>query len=170
MTNGLPVPQEIERKFLVANDGWRRGANHGRKLRQAYLAETDRAVVRVRIEDDRLGVLTVKSAVAGLSRAEIECPLKLDEAETLIELRQGSLLRKTRFHIEHAGRTWEVDVYCGDNAGLVTAEIELVSEDETVELPPWLGEEVTGTRQYYAAQLARRPYGSWPAGERRPGG
>jgi adenylate cyclase len=170
MTKAFRVLQEIERKFLVASDAWRRGADQGRRFRQAYLAETDRAVVRVRIEDDARGFLTVKSAKAGLSRAEIECPLKLTEAETLIELRQGSVLRKTRFHTAHAGRIWEVDVYCGENAGLVTAEIELASEEETVELPPWLGQEVTGTARYYAARLARHPYASWSEAERRQSG
>lgn len=161
------MPQEIERKFLVASDGWRRGADQGRGLRQAYLAETDRAVVRVRIEDDRRGYLTIKSAVAGLSRTEIECPLKVADAETLIELRQGGVLQKTRFHARHAGRIWEVDVYAGENAGLVTAEIELASDDDAVELPPWIGDEVTGTAAYYSARLARHPYGAWSETERR---
>ncbi len=164
------MSQEIERKFLVASDGWRRGADQGRRLRQAYLAETERAVVRVRIEDDQRGFLTVKSAAPGLTRTEIECPLDVSEAETLIELRQGSVLNKTRFHIRHAGRIWEVDVYSGDNDGLVVAEIELAREDEAVELPPWLGEEVTGAARYYAARLARHPYAAWSAAERRQQG
>jgi adenylate cyclase len=161
------VPQEIERKFLVASDGWRRGADQGRRLRQGYLAETSRAVVRVRIEDDARGFLTVKSAVSGLSRAEVECPLNLPDAEMLMELSEGSVLWKTRFHTAHAGRTWEVDVYSGENAGLVTAEAELASEDEPIELPPWLGPEVTGAARYYSARLARRPYASWSDAERR---
>jgi adenylate cyclase len=164
------VPKEIERKFVVANDGWRRGADRGKQVRQAYLAETDRAVVRVRIEDDARASLTIKSAESGLSRHEFEFPLKLADAETLIDLRQGSVLSKTRFHAPHAGRTWEVDVYSGDNAGLVVAEIELAGEDEAVELPPWLGREVTGAARYYAARLAHHPYASWSESERRQSG
>ncbi|MGH6922378.1 MAG: CYTH domain-containing protein [Propylenella sp.] len=160
------MPREIERKFVVASDEWRRGADRGKRLRQAYIAETDRAVVRVRIEDDARGVLTIKSAESGLSRHEYEFPLKVADDETLIALRQGSVLTKTRFHAPHAGRTWEVDVYFGDNAGLVIAEIELAAEDEAVELPAWLGREVTGAAQYYAARLAHRPYTSWSESER----
>ena len=127
-------------------------------------------MVRVRVEDDARGFLTIKSAESGLSRHEFEFPLKLADAETLIEFRQGGELRKTRFLAPHAGRRWEVDVYCGDNAGLVIAEIELASEDETVDLPPWIGREVTGDAQYYAARLARHPYASWPENEQRPSG
>lgn len=166
MKPSFPVPHEIERKFLVANDGWRRGADQGRRLRQAYLAETDRAVVRVRIEDAARGILTIKSAGPGLSRQEFEYPLALADAEALIALKQGAELQKTRFHAPHGGRTWEVDVYSGDNEGLVTAEIELESEEETVELPTWLGPEVTGARRYYASQLAQRPYAAWSGDER----
>jgi adenylate cyclase len=158
------VPREIERKFLVANDAWRAAADRGQRLRQAYLAETDRVAIRVRIIDDDRAVLTIKSAEAGLSRKEFEYPLPAGDAEELIELRQGLVLEKTRFHIWHAGCIWEVDVYAGENSGLVTAEIELASEDAAVELPPWLGDEVTGERRYYAARLAVRPFRSWPEG------
>jgi adenylate cyclase len=164
------VPQEIERKFLVANDEWRRGADHGKGLRQAYLAETDRVVVRLRIEDDARGILTIKSAESGLSRQEFEFPVELADAEALIRLRQGSVLEKTRFRAPHAGADWEVDVYSGQNAGLVLAEIELKSEDQAVELPPWVGREVTGSAEFYAARLARRPFVSWPETERLLGG
>lgn len=160
------MPREIERKFVVTSDGWRRGADQGRRLRQAYLAETDRAVVRVRIEDGARSVLTIKSAESGISRHEFEFPLKVADAEVLIALCEGSVLDKTRFHAPHAGRTWEVDVYSGDNAGLVIAEIELQSEEEAVELPPWLGREVTASARYYAARLARRPYAAWSDRER----
>jgi adenylate cyclase len=170
MTKDFRVPKEIERKFLVASDEWRRGADHGRAFRQAYLAETDRAVVRVRIEDDIRGFLTVKSAEPGLSRVEFEYVLPLPDAEMLLELRQGSVVWKTRFLAPHGGRSWEVDVYAGDNQGLVIAEIELASEEEQVELPSWVGEEVTESAQYYAARLAQRPFSSWSADELGQGG
>jgi adenylate cyclase len=160
------VPREIERKFLVANDGWRVGADRGRSFRQAYLAETDRAAIRVRISDGKDAVVTIKSARAGLSRSEFEYAVPVADAEAMTELRQGSVLQKTRFRAPHAGRTWEVDVYDGENAGLVIAEIEIESETATVDLPPWLGREVTGERRFYAAQLAQHPFRSWGEAER----
>ena len=156
------MAQEIERKFLVADDGWRTQADQGRRLRQAYLAETERAVVRVRIEGEGRAVLTVKSADPGLSRQEFEYEIPIDDAEMLIGLRRGSQLEKTRFRVPHEGRRWEVDVYSGDNEGLVIAEVELESEDAVVRLPHWVGREVTGERRYYAARLSREPYRSWP--------
>lgn len=155
------MPHEIERKFLVANDGWRRGADQGRRFRQVYLAETERVVVRVRIEDGLRAVLTIKSANPGLSRLELEYPVPLDDAEALAKLGQGSELNKVRFHAPHAGRKWEVDVYSGANEGLVVAEIELEAETDEVELPPWVGREVTHEARYYASRLARHPYRSW---------
>ena len=155
------MPQEIERKFLVMGDEWRGQADRGRRLRQAYLAETDRAVVRVRVEDKRRAVLTIKGAEPGLSRQEFEYEIPIEDAEALMALRRGSVLDKTRFHVPHAGRRWEVDVYSGENEGLVIAEIELESEKAAVQLPPWVGKEVTGKPRYYAARLSREPYRSW---------
>lgn len=160
------MPQEIERKFLVASDGWRAGADPGRSFRQAYLAETERAAIRVRISDGKDAVITIKSARSGLSRSEFEYGVPVADAEALAELRQGSVLQKTRFRSPHAGRTWEVDVYAGDNAGLVIAEIEIESETAKVELPPWLGREVTGEQRFYAARLAQHPFRSWAEAER----
>ena len=163
------MPQEIERKFLVANDGWRATADRGRLFRQSYLAETDCAAIRVRIVDGTSAVITIKSARSGVSRQEFEYPVPLADAEAIAELRQGSALQKTRFRVPHAGRTWEVDVHSGDNAGLVIAEIELEEEAESVEIPPWIGREVTGEQRYYAARLARRPFRSWRDNERTGG-
>jgi adenylate cyclase len=161
-TNDPAVPTEIERKFLVSNDAWRVAADHGRRLRQAYIAETDHAVIRVRTEDDARGVLTIKSAGSGLSRAEYEYSLPLRDARELFQLRQGSVVEKMRFTVPHAGRVWEVDVYSGDNEGLVIAEVELESEADLVEQPDWAGHEVTGDPRYYAARLARSPFRHWP--------
>jgi adenylate cyclase len=155
------MAREIERKFLVKDDDWRAGADSGRRLRQAYLADTERAAVRVRIEENRRGWLTIKSAEAGLSRQEFEYPLPVSDAEELLELRTGSVLDKTRFRVPHAGRTWEIDVYSGENAGLVLAEIELEEEGAHIDLPAWAGAEVTGEARYYAARLAHEPFASW---------
>lgn len=161
------MPREIERKFLVADDGWRAFADTGRRLRQAYLTETDKAVVRVRIEDGRAAFLTVKSAEAGLSRQEFEYPIPTADAGALLALCEGPLLDKTRHLVAYAGRAWEVDVYAGDNAGLVVAEIELADEGEAVAEPPWLGREVTAEARYYASRLALNPYSAWPEQDRR---
>jgi adenylate cyclase len=160
------VSKEIERKFLVTGDGWRAEADAGRRLRQAYLAETGRVVVRVRIEENDRAQLTIKSAEPGLSRQEFEYTIPLADAEALLELRAGSVLDKRRFRVPHAGRTWEVDVYAGENAGLTIAEIELESEAADVALPFWADREVTGEARYYAARLATRPFCAWSRAER----
>lgn len=155
------MPQEIERKFLVATDAWRIASGPGKRLAQVYLAETEHAAIRVRIEDDASATLTIKSANPGLSRAEFEYPVPLSHARALADLRQGSALEKQRFKAEYAGRTWEIDVYSGENEGLVLAEVELASETAPVDLPDWVGREVTGEARYYASRLAKRPFGSW---------
>ncbi len=156
------MPHEIERKFLVANDGWREGADQGRRLRQAYLAATERVAVRVRIEDGVEAVLTIKSANPGLSRIEFEYKLPLGDAELLATLHDGIVLEKTRFQTRYAGHDWEIDIYAGDNEGLVIAEVEMESETTEVELPAWVGREVTDEPRYYAARLAKQPFRSWP--------
>ena len=161
------MPHEIERKFLVANDGWRAHAGAGSRLTQAYLAETDRAVFRTRIADGAAATLTIKSAEPGLSRQEFEYELPVEDAEALMALRQGSVLEKTRFEVPFGGRTWEVDVYSGENEGLVIAEVEIEAATAAVELPPWVGREVTGEKRYYASQLARHPYRAWSEGRGR---
>ena len=155
------MPHEIERKFLVVGDGWREGADRGEELRQAYLAETDRVSVRVRIIDDASAVITVKSAQPRLARKEYEYAIPVRDALAMADLRRGSLLQKTRFRSVHAGRTWEIDVYSGENMGLVIAEVELESENEAVDLPRWVGREVTGEERYYASRLAVRPFSGW---------
>jgi adenylate cyclase len=157
------VAREIERKFLVEDASWRACADAGVSLRQAYLCQGERAVVRLRLGGGG-AFLTIKSAEAGLSRAEFEYAVPAADARELMQLRQGEIVSKTRFRAPHGGRVWEVDVYDGANAGLVVAEIELESEAEMPELPPWLGREVTGEERYYASRLASQPFCSWPAG------
>jgi len=137
-TNDPRVPQEIERKFLVANDDWRAEADRGRRLQQAYLAHTDRISIRIRRVEDGTAFITIKSAGPARSRHEFEYPLPLSDAKELSELRQGSILEKTRFRVSHAGRVWEIDVYSGENAGLVIAEVELEAETAQIDLPPWV--------------------------------
>ena len=152
---------EIERKFLVADDAWRT-LGEPVLLRQGYLSTDPARTVRVRIEGDQ-GVLTINSKSEGASRGEWEYPVPLDEAAELLDrLCERPLVEKYRRRIAHAGFTWEVDEFLGENAGLVVAEIELPSEDAAFDKPDWIGQEVTADKRYYNANLIRFPYSTWP--------
>jgi adenylate cyclase len=155
---------EIERKFLVRSAEWRRVATGQALIRQAYLASGERSSTRVRIKDDTQATVTIKSKGAELRRLEIEYPITVLDAEALLSLRQSGLVEKVRFAVPWRGHVWEVDAFCGDNAGLVVAEIELRHEHETFDRPPWLGIEVTGQAQYYNGSLARHPFREWSRG------
>ena len=151
---------EIERKFLVADGGWRAGAE-GTAYRQGYLStEADRNV-RVRIKGDR-GYLTVKGRSVGISRLEFEYEIPVGDARRMLDdLCLTPLIEKTRFRVEHRGMTWEIDEFVGENAGLVLAEIELEREDQAIELPPWIGREVSDDPRYLNANLVARPFSRW---------
>jgi adenylate cyclase len=148
------MPIEIERKFLVIEDGWKQGASRVRRLKQAYLTINDKLSIRVRIEGTA-AALTIKSASAGRQRAEYEYAIPLADAEFLMRQREGSVIAKTRYLVPVGELTWEVDVFEGDNAGLVIAEIELDRVDRQFDRPAWIGNEVTNDRRYYNADLAR---------------
>ncbi|MDR9436924.1 MAG: CYTH domain-containing protein [Thiohalophilus sp.] len=152
---------EIERKFLVTSDRWREQADAGQHLAQGYLIGAREASVRVRIEGERAN-LNIKSATLGIHRQEYEYPIPLADAREMLDtLCEKPVIEKTRYHVEHAGHTWEVDVFEGENAGLVVAEIELASESETFEQPDWLGEEVSADPRYYNVSLVKHPYKAW---------
>jgi len=151
---------EIERKFLLRGDSWRSTAE-GVLYRQGYLCLDPERTVRVRLAGGQ-GYLTIKGKSSGASRNEYEYPIPATEAgEMLDQLCQGGLVSKLRYRIEFGGWTWEVDEFAGANAGLILAEVELQSEEEMVELPDWIGEEVTGDRRYYNAYLSQYPFQSW---------
>jgi adenylate cyclase len=152
---------EIERKFLVRGNDWERLATRRISLRQAYLACNGKASIRIRIKDDDTATLTVKSRPADLRRLELEYDIPVLEAQALMKLRQGSIIEKVRHVIPCGDLAWEVDVFSGDNYGLVIAEIELRHEHQHVELPPWIGAEITGQPQYYNSSLVQRPFCSW---------
>jgi adenylate cyclase len=152
---------EIERKFLVRGDEWQRLAAKRIDIRQAYLASEGKASVRIRIIDNSSATLTVKSRPVDLRRLELEYAIPILEAEALIPLRHGSIIEKVRHRLPWGDLAWEVDVFCGENSGLVIAEIELRHEQQPVELPSWIGEEVTGKQPYYNGSLAQRPFSSW---------
>lgn len=151
---------EIERKFLLRHDGWRQGAR-GRRYRQGYLSTAVERVVRVRCVDDDAW-LTIKGATKGVSRLEFEYPIPLADAEAMLaDLCLPPIIDKTRYRIPHGAHCWEVDEFHGVNAGLVIAEIELGSEDESFERPDWIGEEVSGDPRYFNANLIAHPYSEW---------
>ena len=148
------MPKEIERKFLVSGNGWRKGANRGKSIRQAYLSLTNTVALRVRIVGKTRAYLTIKSARSGISRSEFEYPIPPKDARELMKLRTGRLIEKRR-HIVRVGKTrFEVDVFRGNHRGLVVAEIELSRAHARFERPDWLGREVTCDKRYYNANLA----------------
>ncbi|MGY1531205.1 CYTH domain-containing protein [Luteimonas sp. A649] len=163
---------EIERKFLVTGDGWRAAAHAVVSMAQGYLNDQSsmdegrqRASVRVRLEGEG-AFLNIKSRELGHTRQEFEYPLPVGEARDLLALCVGGLVEKRRHLVRHGGHLWEVDEFLGDNAGLVVAEIELGSADETFEHPDWLGVEATDCPRYYNLALAARPYSQWSGAER----
>jgi len=150
---------EIERKFLVIDDSWG-PADDGSRQRQGYLAITDRGNVRVRIEHG-VATLTLKGLQRGLTRDEFEYRVPLEDGERILETLCLWVAEKTRYKRRFGGHTWEIDVFHGENDGLVTAEVELGSEDEEVVLPPWVGEDVSHDRRYRVAWLSRHPWREW---------
>ena len=152
--------KEIERKFLVWAEVGREGAV-GTRYRQGFLSTDPDRTVRVRASEDR-GWLTVKGRTRGATRLEFEYEISLDDANELLDaLAIRPLIEKTRYLVPVSGLTWEVDVFEGDNEGLVIAEVELQSEDEDFVKPAWCGEEVTGDPRYYNVNLVAHPFKTW---------
>lgn len=150
----MTAGREIERKFLVKGDGWRRKAKANSQIVQGYLARGRKVGVRVRIRDDRSATITIKSREAGASRAEFEYRIPLKDARALMELCGKARIDKQRFEVPQDKLVWEVDVFGGQHEGLVIAEIELHDVAATFKLPSWIGEEVTDDPRYRNASLA----------------
>ena len=158
---------EIERKYLVSSDAWRAAAHAVIPMAQGYLNDTAsidsgalKASVRVRIQGDQ-AFLNMKSREIGHTRQEFDYPIPVEDARALLALCVGGLIDKRRHLVEHGGLLWEVDEFLGDNAGLVVAEVELASADQAIDLPEWVGEEVTDQVRYYNLALASHPYNRW---------
>ncbi|HQR78916.1 MAG TPA: CYTH domain-containing protein [Actinomycetota bacterium] len=152
---------EIERKFLVVDDSWRAGVVAAHRIVQGYLADEGELTVRVRIKGDH-GFLTLKGRTQGISRNEYEYEIPVADAEAMLaDFATGPVVEKTRHLIDVDGHVWELDVFAGDNEGLVMAEIELASADEVFTLASWAGEEVTDDSRYYNVNLARHPFRQW---------
>lgn len=156
------MAQEIEKKFLVKGD-FRPDVKTSTRIVQGYLSSVPERTVRVRIKRDK-GYLTVKGIgnQSGAARFEWETEISKEDAEALISLCEAGVIDKTRHEVEVGGHVFEVDEFHGENAGLIVAEVELASEDESFEKPQWLGEEVTGDVRYYNAMLMKQPFSQWP--------
>jgi adenylate cyclase len=157
---------EIERKFLVRSREWEQHVKSRSTIRQAYLDSAPKVSIRVRIKDNAGATLTLKSRPSSLRRLELEYPIPTLEAEALLQLRRGAVVEKIRHIVPYSDGAegdlrWEIDTFLGENEGLVVAEIELPDEHHAIELPSWIGAEVTGQSQYYNGTLSQRPYSLW---------
>ena len=153
---------EIERKFLVKDDSYKRMAYHASRIAQGYICSSRGRTVRVRIRDDK-GYLTIKgpSDQQGLGRYEWEKEIPLCEAQELMKLCEPGMIDKTRYLVRSGKHVFEVDEFYGENEGLTIAEVELESEDESYEKPDFVGDEVTGDVRYYNSFLMKKPFCSW---------
>ena len=152
---------EIERKFLLRSDAWRALARSRVLMRQGYLSSNNHSSIRVRIAGDDAW-LNLKAKRSTRTRLEFEYAIpRADADEILSDLCSGPLVEKYRHEIVAGPHVWEIDEFLGDNAGLIVAEIELGSEDESFERPEWLGAEVTEDERYYNFNLAKQPYREW---------
>lgn len=158
--------KEIERKFLVTSDAWRDRAGDGTRMRQGYIIGGSRGSVRIRIAGDA-AQLNIKSATLGVERLEYEYDIPMADAEEMLDrLCQGPLIEKWRYLLAYGGLSWEVDVFEGDNAGLVVAEVELDHPNQPFEKPDWLGREVSHEPRYYNTELSKHPFRRWTEQEK----
>lgn len=153
---------EIERKFLVTSENFKKEAFQKTTIKQGFLNTHPERTVRVRIKGDK-GFLTVKgiSNKAGTIRSEWETEISKADAEALLDLCEPGIIEKTRYEVKANDHIFEIDEFAGENEGLIVAEIELTSEDEDFVKPLWLGKEVTGEIKYYNSQLSLNPFKNW---------
>ena len=149
---------EIERKFLVKEGTWRN--EMGTEYRQGYLNSAKERIVRVRTVKDK-GYLTIKGITVGATRMEFEYEIPHKEAEVLLDICERPLIEKNRYVVQEGGFAWEIDEFLGENRGLIVAEVELESEDQTFPRPDWVGEEVTGDPRYFNSNLIKNSYTKW---------
>ena len=153
---------EIERKFLVVSNAFVVQAITRYRIVQGYISKNPDRTVRVRIKGEK-GFLTIKGKgnESGMSRFEWEKEISLLEAQQLMPLCEEGTIDKTRYEVQSGKHIIEVDVFHGDNEGLIMAEVELLSESESFVKPAWLGEEVTNDERYYNSYLSKNPYKKW---------
>ncbi|MEH1944773.1 MAG: CYTH domain-containing protein [Nostoc sp.] len=154
------MAKEIERKYLVRGDSWRELAE-GSVYRQGYIATQDKATVRIRIVGEK-GYLTIKGPNIKYSRLEFEYPIPIEDAQEMLEtLCERPFIEKIRYKIESGGLIWEIDEFDGVNKGLILAEVELSDENQQIELPTWIGEEVSDDFRYFNSNLVKHPFSQW---------
>ena len=154
------MAKEIERKFLVKSDAWRKLAE-GTLYRQGYLNSVKERTVRIRTVGNE-AFLTIKGLTVGATRSEYEYPIPMADCNAMLDtLAEKPIIEKKRYKIKNEGLTWEVDEFFGDNQGLIVAEVELQSEAQTFAKPDWIGEEVTGDPRYFNANLIKHPFTKW---------
>ena len=153
---------EIERKFLVLSNDFINEAFAKKRIVQGYLNSKPERTVRVRIKEDK-GFLTIKGKgnATGTTRLEWETEIPLQDAEKLLAICENGTIDKIRHEVKVGNHIYEVDVFEGENEGLVVAEIELQSEDESFKKPSWIGKEVTNDERFYNAYLSQNPFMSW---------
>lgn len=152
---------EIERKFLVDHEKWRAVKKpKGTHYRQGYLVDNENITFRVRIAGKQ-GFITIKGTTTGITRKEFEYKIPAARAKELLDSFAASSVEKTRYKVNFAGKLWEIDDFAGDNRGLLMAEIELATEDETFEKPDWVTIEVSHDDRYYNSNLAKNPFKNW---------
>jgi adenylate cyclase len=153
---------EIERKFLVTSNEYLKSFTKQNRIVQGYLSSDPKRTVRIRLKGEN-GYLTIKgeSNESGLTRFEWEKEISYSDAENLLRLCEKGVIDKIRYEVIVGVHVYEVDVFAKENEGLVIAEIELSSEEETFEKPNWLGKEVTGDKRYYNSYLSKTPFKNW---------
>ncbi len=153
---------EIERKFLVKSERFKNYSDKEERIVQGFLNTNPERTVRIRIKGNK-GYITVKgkSNETGLSRFEWEKEISVAEADSLLKIAEPGIIEKLRYEVKSEKHTFEIDVFAGDNTGLIIAEVELQSEDEVFNKPDWLGAEVTGIAKYYNSQLSKNPFKLW---------
>jgi adenylate cyclase len=153
---------EIERKYLVTSLDFKNDYFAKNEIAQGYLSSNPERTVRIRIKGTK-GYLTIKGIgnESGASRFEWEKEIEIDEAKQLLKLCEKGVIEKTRYEVKSGNHIIEIDEFHGDNNGLIIAEIELEDENESIEKPHWLGNEVTNDERYYNSYISLNPYKSW---------
>jgi len=153
------MPKEIERKFLVASDEWRKNADEGKYMRQAVILAEEGRSLRIRLINNKKARMTLKIDASQLSRHEFEYDVPLSHAREMLALANGSTIVKTRYEVPYKGFTWEVDVYEGKFEGLIVAEVEMKSEKDDPAIPSWIGREVTEDQRFKNRAIAEGSLG-----------
>ncbi|MEH2076001.1 MAG: CYTH domain-containing protein [Nostoc sp.] len=154
------MAKEIERKYLVRGDSWR-GLAEGSVYRQGYIATQDKTTVRIRIVGEK-SYLTIKGPSIKYSRLEFEYPIPVKDAQEILEtLCERPFIEKVRYKIEFGGLIWEIDEFDGVNKGLILAEVELNDENQQIEVPNWIGQEVSDDSRYFNSNLVKHPFSQW---------